>query len=125
MVDLVIIDVIYTIVIVRFCRSKNLLLLTEAYTQNCRVRTHEKNSGDAVRRLGTIIQTIFVPNQEPAFAIPFGNGPLRFGTQGLFRPCLNTFVASFLPARSTDCPWVSEDAIASTSTSIIICQLLL
>ena len=24
-----------------------------------RVRTHEKNSGDAVRRLGTIIQSIF------------------------------------------------------------------
>ena len=33
-----------------------------------RVRTYEKNSGDAVRRLGTIIQNIFVPNQEPAFA---------------------------------------------------------
>jgi len=39
-----------------------------------RVRTHEKNSRDAVRRLGTIIQSIFVPNQEPAFAWPFGNG---------------------------------------------------
>ena len=35
-----------------------------------RVRTHDKNSGETVRRLGTIIQSIFVPNQEPAFAWP-------------------------------------------------------
>ena len=27
--------------------------------KSCRVRTHEKNSGDAVRRLGKIIQSIF------------------------------------------------------------------
>ena len=56
--------------------------------QSSPVRTHEKNSGDAVRRLGTIIQSIFVPNQEPAFAWPFGNALVRVGTQGLFRPCL-------------------------------------
>ena len=31
-------------------------------------RAQEKNSGDAVRRLSTIIQSIFVPSQEPAFA---------------------------------------------------------
>ena len=60
-----------------------------------RVWTHEKNSGDAVRRLGTIIQSIFVLNQEPAFSWPFGNGPVRVGTQGLFRPCLKRFVAPF------------------------------
>ena len=65
------------------------------------VRTHKKNSGDAVRRLGKIIQSIFVPNQEPEFAWPFGNGPVRVGTQGLFRPCLKTFVAPFLPVRLT------------------------
>ena len=34
-----------------------------------RVRKHEKKkTGDAVRRLVTILQSIFVPNQEPAFA---------------------------------------------------------
>ena len=60
-----------------------------------RVRTHEKNSGETVRRLGTIIQSIFVPNQEPAFAWPFGNGLVRVGTQGLFRLYLKTFVAQF------------------------------
>ena len=69
-------------------------------------RAQEKNSGDAVRRLGTIIQSIFVPSQEPAFAY----GPVRVGTQGLFRLCLKTFVAPFLPAR-LDCPWVSEGLI--------------
>ena len=31
----------------------------------------------------------------------FGNVPVRVGTQGLFRPCLKTFVAPFLPARLT------------------------
>ena len=60
-----------------------------------------KNSGDYVHWLGTIIKSIFVPNQEPAFAWPFGNGPVRVGTQGLFRLCLKTFVAPFLLARLT------------------------
>ena len=39
-----------------------------------------------------------MPSQEPVFAWPFGNGPVRVGTQGLFRPCLKTSVAPFLPA---------------------------
>ena len=42
-----------------------------------------------------------MPNQEPAIAWPFGNGPVRVGTQGLFRPCLKTFFAPFNPARLT------------------------
>ena len=42
-----------------------------------------------------------MPNQEPAFTWPFGNGPVRVGTQGLFRLCLKTFIAPFLPARLT------------------------
>ena len=50
----------------------------------------------------------FLPNQEPLFAKPFGNGPVRLGTQGFFRPFLKTFVAPFRPP-PTDCPWVSED----------------
>ena len=36
-----------------------------------------------------------MPSQELALAWPFGNGPVRVGTQGLFRPCLKTFVALF------------------------------
>ena len=64
--------------------------------------THQKNSGvDTVRRLGPIIQSIFVPNQEPAFAWSFGNDPVRVGTQGLFCSRLKTFVEHFMPARLT------------------------
>ena len=37
----------------------------------------------------------FVPNQEPALAWPFGNGPVRVGTQGLFRLCLKTLSPLF------------------------------
>ena len=46
-------------------------------------------------------KAFFVPNQEPAFVWPFGNGPVRVGTQGLFRLCLKTFAAPFLSARLT------------------------
>ena len=55
------------------------------------VRSHEKNSGDAVRRLGTIIQRIICAQSGASIRL----------TQGLFRPCLKTFVAPFLPARLT------------------------
>ena len=65
------------------------------------VQTHEKNSGETVRRLGTIIQSIFVPNQEAASAWIFGNSSVKVGTQGLFRPYLKTFVLPFLPTRLT------------------------
>ena len=67
------------------------------------VRTHEKNSGHVVCWLDTIIQikAFFVPSQEPAFGGPFGNGLVRVSTQGLFRPCLKTFIAPFLLTRLT------------------------
>ena len=32
------------------------------------VRTHKKKSRDAVRGLGTLVQSRLVPNQEPVFA---------------------------------------------------------
>ena len=69
--------------------------------QSSHVRTHEKNLADAVRRLGKLIQSIFVPNQEPAFSWPFGNAPVRVGTQGLFPLVFETFVAPFLPTQLT------------------------
>ena len=63
-----------------------------------------------------IYKGLFQPNQEPVFAKPFGNGPVRLGTQGFFRPLLKTFVAPFRPP-PTDCPWVSEDGFKrSTET---------
>ena len=42
-----------------------------------------------------------MPNQEPAFSWPFGNGPVRVGIQGLFCPCLKTFVEPFNRTRLT------------------------
>ena len=58
-----------------------------------------------------------LPNQEPVFAKPFGNGPVRLGTQGFFRPFLKTFVAPFRPP-PTDCPWVSEDGSDHTKLKL-------
>ena len=66
-----------------------------------------RGSHTAVRRLGTctiITKHFFVPNQDPAFAWSFGNGLVRVGIQRLFRLCLKTFVAPFLPTRMT-APW--------------------
>ena len=76
-----------------------------------RVRTHHSTSRVAVRRLGRIIQRIFLPNQEAALVEPFGNGLVRVGSQGLFSPCKHTtlhFFARFIFSR----PWVSEDGSA-------------
>ena len=61
-----------------------------------------------------------MPNQEPALEMerrPFGNGPVRVGTQGLFRLWLKTFVEPFPGA--TDRPWVSEDGIEKENLGIL------
>ena len=42
-----------------------------------------------------------MPNKEPALSFLFGNGLLRVGTKGLFRPCLKTFLVPFLSTRLT------------------------
>ena len=79
----------------------------EQISQTSHVLKLQKNSGDAVRRLGTTIKH-FLPNQEPPFAWPFGHGVVSLDTQGFFRSCLETFVAPFLPTLATEYPWVSE-----------------
>ena len=59
-----------------------------------------------------------MPNQEPAFAKTFRNGPVRLSTQGLLCLFLKTFAVQFhLPP--TDCPWVSEDALAPARLKIM------
>ena len=76
-----------------------------------RVRTHKKNSRDTALRLGAMIQSIFVPNQEPVFAWPFGNGPVRVGRQGPFPRAWK--LSSCLFSRPDWLPpWVSEDALS-------------
>ena len=66
-----------------------------------RVRTHEKNSGETVRRLGNIIQSIFCAQSGAGIRLNFWKSPVRVGTQGLFLPYLKTFVPFFLPTRLT------------------------
>ena len=66
-----------------------------------RVRTHEKNSGEAVRRLGTIIQSIFCAQSGASIRLTVWKWFGESRDQGLFRLCLKTFVAPFLPARLT------------------------
>ena len=55
-----------------------------------------------------------MPNQEPAFAEPFGNGLKRLSSQGLFPPYLTldaSIFAAFTSSRPNYLPlaWVSED----------------
>ena len=66
-----------------------------------RVRTHEKNSGDAVRRLGSIIQSIFCAQSGASNRLTVWKWSGQSRYPGLFRLCLKTFVAPFLPARLT------------------------
>ena len=73
-----------------------------------RVRTHEKNSGETVRRLGTIIQSIFCAQSGAAIRLNFWNylGESRY--PGALLPVLENFRRAFSPD-PTDYPWVSED----------------
>ena len=73
-----------------------------------RVRTHEKNSGDAVRRLGTVIQSIFYAQSGANIRLTVWKwfGESRY--PGAFPPVLENFCRAFSPC-PTDRPWVSED----------------
>ena len=72
------------------------------------VRTYEKNSGDAVRRLGTIIQSIFCAQSEASIPLTVWNWSAESRYPGAFPPVLENVRRSFSPG-ATDCPWVSED----------------
>ena len=73
------------------------------------VLTHEKNSGETVRRLGTIIQSIFCAQSGAGIRLNFWKwfGESRY--PGALSPVLENFRRAFSPD-PTDCPWVSEDA---------------
>ena len=74
-----------------------------------RVRTHEKNSGDAVRRLGTIIQSIFCAQSGASNRLTVWKWSGESRYPGALPPMLENFRRAFSPG-PTDCPWVSEDA---------------
>ena len=80
-----------------------------------RVRTHEKNSGDAVRRLGTIIQSIFCAQSGASIRLTVWRWSGESQYPGAFSPVLKNFGRAFSPD-PTDCPWVSEDGYNYKST---------
>ena len=68
-----------------------------------RVRTHEKNSGDAVRRLGPIIQSIFGAQSGASIRLTVRKWSGESRYPGPLPPMLDqkSFVAPFNPARLT------------------------
>ena len=76
--------------------------------QENRVRTHERNSGDAVRRLGKIIQSIFCVQSEASIRLTVWKWSGESRYPGALPPMLENFRRAFSPG-PTDCPWVSED----------------
>ena len=75
-----------------------------------RVRTHEKNSGDAVRRLGTIIQSIFCAQSGTSILLTVWKWSGESRYPGAFPPVLENVCRVFSPG-PTDRPWVSEDEL--------------
>ena len=68
------------------------------------VRKHEKNSMRCVRRLGTIIQSIFCAQSEAGMRLNFWKWSGESRYPGAFSPVMKTFVPPFLPTRLTAPP---------------------
>ena len=75
------------------------------------VRTHEENSGETVRRLGTIIQNIFCAQSGDSIRLTSWKWSGESRYQGAFPPVLKMFRRAFSPG-PTDRPWVSKDAFS-------------
>ena len=67
------------------------------------VQTHEKNSGDAVRRLGTIIQSIFCAQSGASICLTVWKWSGESWYPGAFPPVLENFRRAFSPG-PTDPP---------------------
>ena len=89
-----------------------------------RVRTHEKNSGDAARRLGTIIQSIFCAQSGASIRLIFWKWSGESRYPGAIPSLLENFCPAF-PPDLTDCPLDSKDDISSfASRSLILCWVI-
>ena len=77
-----------------------------------RVRTHEENSGETVRRLGTIMQNIFCAQSGASIRLTSWKWSGESRYQGAFPPVLKMFLRAFSPD-PTDRPWVSKDAFSN------------
>ena len=75
-----------------------------------RVRTHKKNSGDAIRRLGTIIQSIFCAQSGASIRFTVWKWSCESRYPGALPPVLENFRRAISPGPSV-CPWVTEDDI--------------
>ena len=78
-----------------------------------RVRTQEKNSGETVRRLGTIIQSMFCAQSGAGIRLNFWKYLGESQYPGALSPVLENFRRALSPD-PTDCPWVSEDGFIMT-----------
>ena len=65
------------------------------------VRTHEKNLLRCVRRLGTIIQSIFCAQSGAGIRLNFWKWSVESRYPGALSPVIKTFVPPFLPTRLT------------------------
>ena len=72
------------------------------------IRTPKKNSGDSVRRLGTIIQSIFCAQSGASIRLTVWKWSGESRYPGALPPVLENFRRAISPG-PTDCPWVSED----------------
>ena len=81
-----------------------------------RVRTHDKNSGETVRRLGTIIQSIFCAQSGASIRLIV----LKWSGESRYTRALPPVLENFSSGSPgpTDCPWVSEDVLADGSRQI-------
>lgn len=62
--------------------------------------------------LGRKTQTFFGTNQKPEQPWPFGQC-----LQGLFHPCLKTFIICAFSPNQADCPWVFKDGMHAPKKS--------
>ena len=81
---------------------------------SCLERTHEKNLGDAVRQLGTIIQSIFCAQSGASIRLTVWKWSGESWYPGALPPMLVNFCRAFSPD-PTNCPWVSEGAKGSVA----------
>ena len=79
----------------------------EQISQTSLVLKLQKNSGDAVRRLGKTIKHFFAQSGA-TIRLTVWTWCCESRYPGFFRSCFETFVAPFLPTLATDYPWVSE-----------------
>ena len=84
-----------------------------------RVRTHKNNSRETVRRLGTIIQSIFCAQSGASIGLNFWKWFGKSQYPGALPPVLENFRSAFSPD-PTDCPWVSEDAFSPVFVNILL-----